>query len=572
MIHVMTGKIPNQFIEEVLSRIDIVELIGNRIRLKKTGHRFSGLCPFHKEKSPSFSVNPQKGFFYCFGCHAHGDAIEFLVQYDKMTFPEAVTTLANHVGLALPSHNDEDLSAEKKSALKLLSHAARYFHDHLLKNPQAQHYLKDRGLDEETIKQFKLGYAPPGWDNLFSKCAKSPALIQEMFLIGLIKKNQQNKYYDVFRDRIMFPIRNIRGQVIGFGGRGDEKPKYLNSPETPLFHKGRELYGLYETRQHHATLDRILIVEGYMDVIALSQHGIKNAVATLGTATTTQHLKRLFRYTSEIVFCFDGDLAGQQAALRAMQLAIPLMHAGRNIRFMVLPPEEDPDTLIRKIGKVGFEQLIVQSAELSDFLIEHLCKNHNIHTTHGKASFGQAALGLIEPLPEGIFRDLMHDRISKIVGIPLKKIDELQKPKPNTQLPISPTKIPQAIRHSISFILQRPNLADSVRIPPQLQVIPIPGLAILMKIVSIFQKNPDTHMSSLLQTFENPSEQQLLAQLSSTEHLLPAEQWPDELKGCINRIMEMARDIAVKHLMEQAKQRELSDTEKQQLKTMIAAT
>ncbi len=563
----MAGKIPQQFIEDLLSRIDIIELIGSRIRLKKAGHRFSGLCPFHKEKSPSFSVNPQKGFFYCFGCHAHGDAIEFLVQYDKMTFPEAVTTLANYVGLALPSHNDEDLSTEKKSALKLLAHAARYFQEQLQHNKKAQEYLKARGLDEDTIKQFKLGFAPPGWDNLFSKCAKSPALINEMFLIGLIKKNQQNKYYDVFRDRIMFPIRNIRGQVIGFGGRGDDKPKYLNSPETPLFHKGRELYGLYETRQQHATLERILIVEGYMDVIALSQHGIKNAVATLGTATTPQHIKRLFRYTSEIVFCFDGDLAGQQAALRAMQHVIPLMHAGRNIRFMVLPPDEDPDTLVRKIGKAAFEQLIVKSAELSDFLIDHLRKNHNTHTTHGKASFGQAALALIEPLPEGIFRDLMHDRISKIVGIPL---DQPQKTQTKPQKTSVSIKIPQTIRKSISFVLQRPELAESIRIPPQLQVIPIPGLALLMKIVTLLQKNPETHMSLVLQSFDNPSEQQLLAELSSTDHLLPMAQWADELSGCIARLMEMARDIAIKHLMEQAKQRELSDSEKQQLKTMIA--
>lgn len=565
----MAGKIPQQFIEELLSRIDIVELVGSRIRLKKAGNRFSGLCPFHKEKSPSFSVNPQKDFFYCFGCHAHGDAIEFLVQYDKLTFPEAVTTLANYVGMPLPNPDDNDQSEEKKSAHKLLSHAARYFEEQLKIHQPSLDYLKQRGLDEATIKQFRLGFAPPGWDNLFSKCAKSPKLIQEMLLIGLIKRNQHNKYYDVFRDRIMFPIRNIRGQVIAFGGRGNEKPKYLNSPETPYFHKSRELYGLYEARQQKTTLHKIIIVEGYMDVIALSQQGIHYAVATLGTATTQQHLKRLFRYTSEIVFCFDGDVAGQQAAVRALQNAIPLMHAGRNIRFMVLPAGEDPDTLVRKIGKEAFEQKITESAELADFLIEHLKTRFDINTTNGKASFGQTALEMVEPLPEGLYRDLVHDQIQKIIGIPLKSLKNEKNTNQQPQTAHKKLEIPQNIRQSLSFVLQQPELAKSIQIPPQMQNIPIPGLSILVRTIEALLQNPNQNLNSLLQSIDNPAEKQLLAELSATDHLLPTEQWSEELTGCVARIIDMARDTAIKHLMEQAKQRALSDIEKQQLQKLI---
>jgi len=334
----MAGPIPQDFIDQLLARVDIVDVVGSRVPLKKAGREFTACCPFHTEKTPSFTVSPVKQFYHCFGCGEHGTAIGFLMAYDRMTFPEAVEELARQVGLEVPhEERPERRGPDPQPLYDVLERAAQHYQQQLRRHPEAQRaiqYLKGRGLSGETAAAFGLGYAPPGWDNLLGAHGTDAEAVKRLDLAGLLAEGSGGKRYDRFRDRIMFPIRDARGRVIGFGGRvlGDAKPKYLNSPETPVFHKGRELYGLYEARRVPGAIERLLVVEGYMDVIALAQHGIGNAVATLGTATTTEHLERIFKTAPEVVFCFDGDRAGREAAWKALNAALPQLREGREAR------------------------------------------------------------------------------------------------------------------------------------------------------------------------------------------------------------------------------------------------
>ena len=359
-------RIPQQFIEELLGRADIVELIDKRVPLKKQGREFAACCPFHNEKSPSFFVSPVKQFYHCFGCGAHGTALSFLIEYEHMEFPEAVRELASLVGMEMPQlERGEDKTSVLAPLYEVLDRAARYYREQLKRAPQAIDYLKNRGLTGEIAAEFGLGYVPAGWDNLLKVVGTDSGSQQALLGAGmLIEKEGEHRFHDRFRERVMFPIRDSRGRIIGFGGRILDKgePKYLNSPETALFHKGRELYGLYEARQALRDIPRLLVVEGYMDVVALAQYGLRYAVATLGTSTTEEHLKKLFRVAPEVVFCFDGDRAGRAAAWRALENALPEAQDGRQIRFLFLPDGEDPDTLVRKEGKDAFEKRIVGSA------------------------------------------------------------------------------------------------------------------------------------------------------------------------------------------------------------------
>ncbi|HKJ77760.1 MAG TPA: DNA primase, partial [Gammaproteobacteria bacterium] len=359
----MAGRIPQSFIDDLLSRVDIVEVIDARVPLKKAGRDYAACCPFHDEKTPSFTVSPTKQFFHCFGCGAHGTALGFLMEYDHMGFVEAVEELAAKQGLEIPYEGGAPAAGpgrDLKPLYDLLGQADRYFRHQLRNHPaaaKAVDYLKGRGVSGEVAAAFGLGYAPPGWDGLLQALGRDDGALKRLVEVGLlIEREEDRRRYDRFRDRVIFPIRDPRGRTVGFGGRvlGDDKPKYLNSPESEVFHKGRELYGLYEAQQAVRRPERLLVVEGYMDVVALAQHGIANAVATLGTAATADHLQRLFRVTGEVVFCFDGDEAGGKAAWRALENAMPQMRDGRQVRFMFLPQGEDPDSLVRAIGGEAF--------------------------------------------------------------------------------------------------------------------------------------------------------------------------------------------------------------------------
>ena len=431
----MAGLIPQSFIDDMLDRLDIVDVVDSRVKLRKTGKNYSACCPFHDEKTPSFTVSPEKQFYYCFGCGASGNALGFVMDYERLSFPEAVESLARLTGLEVPrevqTEAQEKREQEKRSIYTLLEKADGFYQQQLRHHPSkhlAVNYLKNRGLDGKTAKTYGVGFAPPGWDNLLKTLATNDE-DKHLLIEGgmLIHQEQEKKLYDRFRHRIMFPIRDTRGRVIGFGGRvlGDDKPKYLNSPETPVFHKGQELYGLFEARLAYRELPRLLVVEGYMDVVSLAQFGIGYGVATLGTACGPDHLDRAFKYTNEVVFCFDGDKAGRSAAQRALEASIECMTDGRTVKFLFLPEGEDPDTLVRQIGPDKFERMIELAVPFEDYLFDAVAEGLNIRTMEGRATFSKRAAPLLERLPKGVFRELMFESLATRTGLNRNILQEL---------------------------------------------------------------------------------------------------------------------------------------------------
>jgi DNA primase len=428
------GRIPQYFIDDLLSRVDIVDVINRRVSLKKTGKNYSARCPFHDEKTPSFSVNPDKQFYYCFGCGAGGNAIGFLMDYERQDFPGAVDNLAHIAGLEVPR---EDLSPQqqvkqerRKTIYDLMEQVSAYYQKQLRSDAQSQRavdYLKRRGLSGRIARDFNIGFAPPGWDNLLKTFGNTEEHKQQLIDAGMLIEKEDGKLYDRFRDRIMFPIRDNRGRVIAFGGRvlGDDKPKYLNSPETDIFHKGKELYGLYQARQNNRHLEQLLVVEGYMDVVALAQHGIMTGIATLGTASNTEHLRTAFRYASELIFCFDGDNAGRKAAERALENALPVMEDGRRIRFLFLPEGDDPDSVVNRDGPAGFQKLLAGAAPLERYFFESLYDQTDPDTLEGKARLSKLALPRLQLLPDGVFRQLMLDSLAERTGLSRQSVDTL---------------------------------------------------------------------------------------------------------------------------------------------------
>ena len=414
--------IPQQFIQELLARADVVEIVGRYVQLKKTGANFSGLCPFHSEKTPSFTVSPSKQFYHCFGCGKNGNAIGFLMDHTGAGFVEVVHDLAQQYGLTVPE--DERSPAERARAAQetekratltdVLARAAEAYRQHLKNAPRAIDYLKKRGLSGAVARDFGLGYAPEGWRTLASVFPDyADALLHESGLV-IVGEDDEGKRYDRFRDRIMFPIRSVKGEVIGFGGRvlGDEKPKYLNSPETPVFHKGRELYGLFEARAALREHGYALVTEGYMDVVALAQLGFGNAVATLGTACTPEHVHKLFRFTEQIVFSFDGDAAGRRAARKALEAALPLATDVRTVKFLFLPPEHDPDSFIRAEGPDAFAQAVKDAVPLSRFLLEAAAEDCDMTSAEGRSHFAANAKPLWQLLPRGLLQQQVLNEVA----------------------------------------------------------------------------------------------------------------------------------------------------------------
>lgn len=449
----MAGLIPQGFIDDLLNRTDIVDVVSSRVQLKKTGKNYSACCPFHKEKTPSFSVSPDKQFYYCFGCGAGGNALGFIMDHDHLDFVQAVEDLAKQAGMEVPREESGRPHTPRQPTdsplYPLLTAAAGFYRQALKSHPTrkaAVDYLKGRGLSGEIARDFGLGFAPPGWDNL-SKHLGGDSLAQKLLIdAGLLVENTDNpekvKRYDRFRDRVIFPIRDSRGRIIAFGGRvlGDDKPKYLNSPETAVFHKGQELYGLYEARQSNRQLDEIMVVEGYMDVIALAQQGLRNAVATLGTATSEEHLKRLFRVVPSVLFCFDGDQAGRKAAWRALEATLPSLQDGRRARFLFLPEGEDPDTLVRSEGTDAFRARINQQAQpLADYFFQQLSQEADPRSLEGKAHLATLAAPLIDKIPGANLRTLMRQRLTEITGLSGESLGQLTPSAAPPATPAPPT-------------------------------------------------------------------------------------------------------------------------------------
>ncbi|MBK8187163.1 MAG: DNA primase [Cellvibrio sp.] len=450
----MASLIPQDFIDDLLDRVDIVDVVDGRVKLKRSGKNYSACCPFHEEKTPSFTVSPDKQFFYCFGCGASGNAVGFVMDYERLTFPEAVEALARSAGLDVPkqvqSEAQIEREQEKKNLYSLMQKANDFYQQQLRHHPSKQmavNYLKGRGLDGKTAKAFGVGFAPPGWDNLLKSLGQDDQDKRLLIEGGmLIHQEQDKKLYDRFRHRIMFPIIDLRGRVIGFGGRvlGDDKPKYLNSPETSIFHKGQELYGLYQAREANRELKRLLVVEGYMDVVSLAQFGISYAVATLGTACGEDHLTKAFKHTTEVVFCFDGDQAGRTAARRALDASLTSMTDGRTVKFLFLPDGEDPDTLVRQIGADKFERMVDLAVPLEDFLFDAAAEGLNIRSLEGRARFSRRAAPLLDKLPRGVFRELMFDQLAVRTGLSRHTLEELIHQSESLADEVIPKEAPKA--------------------------------------------------------------------------------------------------------------------------------
>ncbi|MBP7490717.1 MAG: DNA primase [Rhodoferax sp.] len=444
--------IPQTFIQELIARTDVVEIVGRYVQLKKGGANFMGLCPFHGEKSPSFSVSPTKQFYHCFGCGKNGNAISFLMDHAGMSFVEAVTDLAQQYGLQVPEEDatpqDRARAAEQRQKQHtlndVLEKACDAYKRGLKESPKAIDYLKGRGLSGQVAKQFGIGYAPEGWRSLASVFPNynEPLLVESGLVILNIEDGEDEKRYDRFRDRVMFPIRNIKGECIGFGGRvlGDEKPKYLNSPETPVFSKGRELYGLFEARNALRDEGYALVTEGYMDVVALAQLGFSNAVATLGTACTADHLQKLFRFTDSVVFSFDGDAAGRRAARKALDGALAFASDTRSVKFLFLPAEHDPDSFIREFGKDAFARYITEAVPLSRFLIDSAREHCDLHTAEGRAHFASNAKPLWGQLPDGALKLQLLGEIADLVQLSSRELTDIWNPKPRGQKSETPNR------------------------------------------------------------------------------------------------------------------------------------
>lgn len=574
----MAGKIPAHFIDQLLSRVDILDIIGSRITLRKAGSEYQACCPFHQEKTPSFTVSQSKQFYHCFGCGAHGTAIGFLMNYDRLDFPTAVQELAQRVGLEVPGEARATQEESIRPLFEILEQANEFFRRCLREHPQAgraRRYLQGRGLDADIAGAFSIGYAPPGWDNLLQALGQLPSAQSLLLRAGMLIETEDKKY-DRFRDRIMFPIRDLRGRILGFGGRvlGDETPKYLNSPETQIFHKGHELYGLYEARRALAQINRLLVVEGYMDVVALAQHGIPNVVATLGTAATPEHMARLFRSVREVVFCFDGDEAGRRAAWKALNNVLPELRDGREVRFLFLPEHEDPDSLVRSEGKAAFEARYQSALPLSDYLFKHLSQDADLQQAEGLARLADQAKPLLSRLPQGVFRDLMFDRLAKQIRSQSEpaRLLPLEPPRrsPSSPLTNRSPKPRSAIQLAIALLVQYPELAQ--RVSPQMQSwldLDAPGMPLLRQLLELLKTEPTLKTAAILERWRDDENERSLARVAALELKIPVDGLGDEFKGALLRIGEQQRHQEIDRLVRRQASGESSEEEKQRLRWLL---
>ena len=569
----MRGRIPREFIDELLARLDVVEVINHRVPLKKAGKDFKACCPFHNEKTPSFTVSRPKQFYHCFGCGVSGTAITFLMEFEHLSFPEAVEELAGEAGLEVPDTGPAR-SGDNPTLplLEILGEASRYYKDQLRSHTDASTtiaYLKQRGLTGEIAAQFDLGYAPTGWDNL-SSTAGNEEKLDLMVKAGLISKRESGGHYDRFRARVIFPIHDSKGRVIAFGGRllDEGEPKYLNSPETPVFHKGSELYNLHRARSAIAQQQMSIVVEGYMDVLALAQHGIDHCVATLGTATTTTHLQRLFRLAPSIVFCFDGDRAGRDAAGRALEIALPLLESGRQVSFLFLPDGEDPDSVIRDQGADTFRTLIESATPLPDLLFDTLLNQTDLTRMDGKARLATLARPLISRVPEGPLRELMQQRLSDLTGVAPSGLGGLATTPPTVphKRASARSKRLSPLATAISVLVQRPQLATGLDLPTAVvDTQDDPGVQLLTKVHGFARENPQLTTASLIERFRGDEQQPTLEKLASRNHLVDDDGLEIFLAETLATLASQSIDDTIAELLRLASDRELSGIEKQQL-------
>ncbi|HCK76619.1 MAG TPA: DNA primase [Gammaproteobacteria bacterium] len=567
----MSGRIPREFIDELLARADIVDLIDARLPLTKAGRDFKACCPFHNEKTPSFTVSQTKQFYHCFGCGANGSAISFLMEFEHLSFREAIEELAQSTGLEIPDTGPARAEDTLTPALlDTLADANRFFKDQLRHHEmsaEAARYLKERGLSGEIAALFELGLAPPG-AKLSQTARGENKTLDLMTKAGLVARDDNNRVYDRFRSRVIFPIHDYKGRVVAFGGRilGDGEPKYLNSPETPVFQKRSELYNLHRARSNIAQQGHSIVVEGYMDVVALAQHGIEHAVATLGTATTPRHLERLFRLAPSIIFCFDGDRAGRTAAWRALETALPELAGGRQISFLFLPDGDDPDSLVRREGGASFSALATKATSLPDFLFEKLSAETDMDRLDGRARLVELAKPLLAKIPEGPLRELMHQRLREETGV--QSTEESRVPKRHRALSRRqvPTQRLSPMATAISLLLQQPALAAKYTLPENLdENSDEPGLSLLTRVHRIATEEASLTTGSLLERFRDTEESTTLEKLAGKDHLLDDKDFAPFFSETLLTLQEQALGKTINKLVARAGQEELDQASKERL-------
>lgn len=579
----MKGSIPRTFIDDILTKTNIVDLINSRVKLKKAGRDYQACCPFHHEKTPSFTVSDKKQFYHCFGCGAHGNAISFLMEYDKLEFLEAVEELAGFLGLEIPyekrphfNDNGKQVNFQtKRNLYELMQEIAKFYQQQLPLNIPAQSYLQQRGLSAEIIDRFQIGYVPNAMDTVYRQFGKTREEQQKLFDLGMLSRNDRGNVYDKFRNRIMFPIRDRRGRTVAFGGRvlTDEKPKYLNSPETITYHKGSELYGLFEALQADDSPQKLLVVEGYMDVVALAQFGVNYAVASLGTSTTSEQIQLLFRSTEQVICCYDGDRAGRDAAWRALENALPYLEDGRQLKFIFLPDDEDPDSFIRQYGKQGFEEYIENAQSLSEFLFAHLTPQVDFSSKEGKAKLAALAIPLIKQIPGDVLRLDLRNTLAKKLGI----LDptQLESLLPNPAKPYNETTVPTMqfkrtpMRILIALLLQNPELVKFIPDLEPLKNLDEPGYDLLAELTALCREKIGISAGQLLEHWRDTPQQGTLEKLLAWNHLIEDDKIEDTFRETLRYFYLQLVDKRIQWLIAKDRAEGLDLNEKQELSHLL---
>ncbi|ALS31739.1 MULTISPECIES: DNA primase [Pseudoalteromonas] len=577
----MAGKIPRNFIDDLLARTDIVDLIDSKVGLKKAGKDYQACCPFHNEKSPSFTVSQDKQFYHCFGCGVNGNAISFVMEYEKLEFVDAIEELASLLNLEVPREQGsgsapERTAAQKRSDYDLMLHTAR-FYQHQLKHHSNSaaviEYVKGRGLSGEIVKKFMIGYAPSEWDGLCLQLGRNKEQKEQLVELKLASEKTPGRQFDFFRDRLMFPIRDKRGRVVAFGGRvmqADQGPKYLNSPETRIFHKGFELYGLYEAKQAHKKLDHVLIVEGYMDVVALAEQGIEYAVAALGTATTSEHMHTLFRTTDKVICCYDGDRAGRDAAWRALENALPYLNDGKALNFVFLPDGEDPDSLVQAEGKDKFEQRLNAADDFTKVLFNKLSLEIDLTLDSGKAKLLSAALPLIEKIPSEFYQENILEQLGRLIGRTREQLNNRLK-TPKQQHSIERKFKITPMRQAIGILIQHPQMAKSVPYLPDLAQMNIAGIGLLLRLQHQALQKEDVTTAQLLEFFRGTDDYDPLTKLATWQHQINEERLETVFQNTFKFIEDQCLNYRLETLLIKDKTQGLNSDERLECHLLMTA-
>ncbi|KTF10784.1 DNA primase [Pseudoalteromonas sp. 10-33] len=577
----MAGKIPRSFIDDLLARTDIVDLIDSKVGLKKAGKDYQACCPFHNEKSPSFTVSQDKQFYHCFGCGANGNAISFVMEYEKLEFVDAIEEIASMLNLDVPreqggSSAPERTAAQKRSDYDLMLHTARFYQHQLKHHANSAaviDYVKGRGLSGETVKKFMVGYAPSEWDGLCLQLGRNKEQKEQLVELKLASEKTPGRQFDFFRDRLMFPIRDKRGRVVAFGGRvmqADQGPKYLNSPETRIFHKGFELYGLYEAKQAHKKLEHILIVEGYMDVVALAEKEIEYAVAALGTATTSEHMHTLFRTTDKVICCYDGDRAGRDAAWRALENALPYLNDGKALNFVFLPDGEDPDSLVQKEGKDAFEQRLSEADDFTKVMFNKLSQEIDLTLDSGKAKLLSAALPLIEKIPSEFYQENILEQLGRLIGRTREQLNNRLK-TPKQQHAIERKFKITPMRQAIGILVQHPNLAKSVPFLPELAQMNIAGIGLLLRLQQQALEKENITTAQLLEFFRDTDDYEPLIKLATWQHEINEERLETVFKNTFKFIEDQCLNYRLETLLIKDKTQGLNSDERLECHLLMTA-